>query len=133
MKILVVDDMPSMRQVMMHMLKSIGYEDLEEASDGKQAVTMLYRKQYDLLITDLYMPKLNGRQLLEMVRKDKKLARLPVLMVTCEDDKKLVHELIDCKVTGLIIKPFTTNILKKHLKWIHEVDETNDEAIQLDC
>ncbi len=118
MKILVVDDMISMRHVMMHMLRDIGYNDLDEAGDGIQAFDKLKRGKYDLLITDYHMPNINGGQLLERVRYNEKLKELPVLMVSCEDDQKKIKSLIEAKVTGFIVKPFTTNTLKKQLNWI---------------
>jgi len=124
MKILVVDDMPSMRQVMIHMLRSLGYDRLDEAANGVEALKKLRAQDFDLLITDLHMPNLDGKQLLEKVRSDKKLADLPVLMVSCEDDKKQITDLISAKVTGFIVKPFNASILRKHLDWIKEEIQT---------
>jgi len=121
MRILVVDDMLSMRQVMMHMLRSLGFCDLGEATNGSEAFKKLSTQDYDLLITDLHMPNIDGLELLQKVRNDKKLAHLPVLMVSCEDDKKKVQDLIAAKVSGFIIKPFNPQILSKHLDWI--IDE----------
>ncbi len=68
MKILVVDDMTSMRHVMLNLLRSIGYLELEEATNGWQAFQMMQRSRYDLLITDLNMPKMDGRELLKEIR-----------------------------------------------------------------
>ncbi len=119
MKILVVDDMASMRNVMVHMLTSLGYNNSDEASCGLQALKMLRLNNYDLLITDLHMPNLNGEQLLSKVRSDNKLSNLPVLMVSSEDDKAKIVELIACEVTGFMVKPFNLNTLKKQLNWIH--------------
>lgn len=118
MKILVVDDMSSMRQVMMHMLTNLGYNTLDEASCGIQALKMLRLSDYDLLITDLHMPNLNGEQLLSKVRGDKDLHKLPVLMVSSEDDKAKIMGLIAGEVTGFMVKPFSLNTLKKQLSWI---------------
>ena len=120
MKILVVDDMPSMRQVMMHMLTSLGYNNPDEASCGIQALKMLRLNDYDLLITDLHMPNLNGEQLLSKVRGDKKLCNLPVLMVSSEDDKTKIMNLIAGKVIGFMVKPFDLNTLKKQLYRIRD-------------
>lgn len=119
MKILVVDDMTSMRHVMLHMLASLGHYDNDEAVNGLQALKMLKTKHYDLLITDLHMPNLDGKQLLDKVRHDKNLARLPVLMVSCEDDKAIIMDLIAEKVTGFMVKPFNLQTLKKQLRWIN--------------
>ncbi|TPH19267.1 response regulator [Litorilituus lipolyticus] len=119
MKILVVDDMASMRNVMVHMLKSLGHHNNDEAENGLQALKMLRQSHYDLLVTDLHMPNLNGKQLLEKVRADQKLHDLPVLMVTSEDDRSVVMSLIAEKVTGFIVKPFKLETLKKQLSKIN--------------
>ncbi|PCH97894.1 MAG: two-component system response regulator [Gammaproteobacteria bacterium] len=120
MKILVVDDMLSMRKVMITMLRSLGPHSLDEAENGIEALKKLKAQDFDLLITDLHMPNLDGKQLLEKVRNDDRLAELPVLMVSCEDDKKQITELISAKVTGFIVKPFNIEILRKHIDWIKE-------------
>lgn len=119
MRILVVDDMSSMRNVMVHMLINLGYNQTDEASSGLQALKMLRLDNYELLITDLHMPNLDGEQLLRKVRGDKKLHNLPVLMVSSEDDKVKIMELIAGNVTGFMVKPFNLNTLKKQLNWIH--------------
>ena len=64
------------------------------------------------------MPKINGIQLLKRIRSEKELASLPVLMITCEDQKQEVQSILAAKVNGFIIKPFTTNTLSKQLNWI---------------
>jgi len=115
MKILVVDDMLSMRHVMINMLKDIGYKDIDEATDGLHALKLLQKTKYDLVITDFHMPKLSGVELLKLIRNDKNLWLLPVLMVTCEDQRKQVETVIAAKVNGFIIKPFTTNTLIQQL------------------
>ncbi len=125
MKILVVDDMISMRHVMIHMLREMGYNDVDEAPDGVQALDKLRKAKYDLVITDYYMPNIDGRQLLERIRYDDELADLPVLMVSCEDDKNKIKPLIAAKVTGFIIKPFTMQTLTKQLKRIEKSMRAN--------
>jgi two-component system chemotaxis response regulator CheY len=123
MKILVVDDMITMRHVMLHMLRDLGHIDNDEAADGLQAINMLHKKHYDLVITDFHMPKLDGKQLLEKIRSEKELANLPVLMVSCEDEKKKIKSIIASKVTGFIVNPFNANTLEKQLKWINAEQE----------
>ncbi|EOD80011.1 Chemotaxis regulator - transmits chemoreceptor signals to flagelllar motor components CheY [Grimontia indica] len=118
MKILVVDDMTSMRHVMLNLLRSIGYLDLEEATNGWQAFQMLQKTPYDLLITDLNMPKMDGRELLQEVRGNEKLAKTPVLIVSCEQDKDKVKELIQHGVNGFVVKPFNGVTLQKQINRI---------------
>ncbi|WP_325894890.1 response regulator [Grimontia sp. NTOU-MAR1] len=118
MKILVVDDMTSMRHVMLNLLRSIGYLDLEEATNGWQAFQMMQKTAYDLLITDLNMPKMDGRELLQEVRGNETLSHTPVLIVSCEQDKDKVKELIQNGVNGFVVKPFNGITLQKQLKRI---------------
>jgi len=129
MKILVVDDMISMRHVMIHMLRDLGYNDIDEASDGVQALDKLNKGTYHLLITDYYMPKIDGKQLLERIRHKESLSDLAVLMVSCEDDKKKIKSLIDAKISGFIVKPFTSNTLKKQIQWIESCDCSHAKII----
>ena len=115
MKILIVDDMMFMRHIMMQMLRDLGYLNVDEAIDGLQALKLIGSKQYDLVITDLNMPNLDGQELLLRIRKSPITADLPVLMVSCECDKSKITALIKAKLTGFIVKPFNSNTLKCQL------------------
>jgi two-component system chemotaxis response regulator CheY len=115
MKILVVDDMMSMRHVMMAMLRNIGFDDINEAVDGIQALKLINKQKYDLVITDFYMPNLNGKELLLKIRSQEETKDLPVMMVTCVDDKEQIKSIIASKVTGFVIKPFSTNTIQKQI------------------
>ena len=120
MKVLVVDDMAAMRHVMMNMLRHVGFEQLDEAVDGFQALGMLKNSQYDLVITDLNMPKMDGQQLLKSIRNDQALKDTPVIMVTCENDKQKVQQALLEKVSGFILKPFNLQTLEKQLSRLRE-------------
>ncbi|MEQ3514754.1 response regulator [Pseudoalteromonas sp. BZB3] len=120
MKVLVVDDMAAMRHVMMNMLRHVGFEHLDEAIDGFQALGMLKNASYDLVITDLNMPKMDGQQLLKSIRNDQALKDTPVIMVTCENDKQKVQQALLEKVSGFILKPFNLQTLEKQLSRLRE-------------
>lgn len=115
MKILVVDDMPLMRHVLINMLRRLDYIDIVEATDGLQALNILQNQMFDLVITDLHMPKMDGITLLDNIRKDAELKNLLVLMVTCEDSSSTVKKAINAKVSGFIVKPFNMNVLSAKL------------------
>lgn len=115
MKILVVDDMPLMRHVLINMLRRLDYIDIVEATDGLQALNILQNQMFDLVITDLHMPKMDGITLLDNIRKDAELKNLPVLMVTCEDSSSTVKKAINAKVSGFIVKPFNMHVLSAKL------------------
>lgn len=129
MRILVVDDMITMRHVITHMLRDIGYTSIDEACDGSQALKKLNKKVYDLVITDFYMPNLDGQQLLETIRKQEQTKNLPVLMVSCVDSKEKIKALIASQVTGFIVKPFSTNTLKKQLNKIKSIVSNPAEIV----
>ncbi|MDC9512169.1 MULTISPECIES: response regulator [unclassified Pseudoalteromonas] len=115
MKILVVDDMPLMRHVLINMLRQLDYKNVVEATDGQQALKILRQQKFDLVITDLHMPKVDGVNLLDNIRHDQSLVDLPVIMVTCEDNADTVKQVIKAKVSGFIIKPFNMNVLSAQL------------------
>ncbi|WP_338365497.1 response regulator [uncultured Pseudoalteromonas sp.] len=115
MKILVVDDMPLMRHVLINMLRQLDYKNVVEATDGQQALKILRQQKFDLVITDLHMPKVDGVDLLDNIRHDQALVDLPVIMVTCEDNADTVKQVIKAKVSGFIIKPFNMNVLSAQL------------------
>ncbi|MBO9491967.1 response regulator [Endozoicomonas sp. G2_1] len=121
MKILVVDDMISMRHVMLHMLRSLDYTDTDEAPDGCQAFDLLQRQHYDLVITDYHMPKMDGMALLRAIREDERLAKLPVIMVSCEDEKDKIKAVIQAQVTDFIVKPFNQETLAKKMKHVEQL------------
>ncbi|MBQ4833700.1 response regulator [Pseudoalteromonas sp. MMG010] len=107
--------MPLMRHVLINMLRSLGYKDVIEATDGLQALSLLRTQHVDLVITDLYMPKMNGIDLLNNIRKDQRLSSTPVIMVTCEDQASAIKKIIKAKVSGFIVKPFNMNVLNSQL------------------
>ncbi|XQF91345.1 response regulator (plasmid) [Pseudoalteromonas espejiana] len=115
MKILVVDDMPLMRHVLINMLRQLDYKNVVEATDGLQALKLLRGQHFDLVITDLHMPKMDGVNLLDNIRSDEALSQLPVVMVTCEDSSDAVKQVIKAKVSGFIVKPFNMNVLSAQL------------------
>ena len=91
-KILVVDDMASMRKVTSHILTSLGYSHVDQADDGNSAVIKLRQRDYDLVITDWNMPGMTGLDLLKHIRGNPELGALPVLMITAEGSRKQVIE-----------------------------------------
>ncbi|KID55977.1 hypothetical protein N473_16720 [Pseudoalteromonas luteoviolacea CPMOR-1] len=123
MRILVVDDMTSMRHVMINMLRKLGFDDIDEATDGKQALVLLGKRKYHLVVSDLNMPHIDGLTLLSKIRETPRLAQVPVLMVTCENSKEKVQEILLKKVDGFVVKPFNMSTLIQQLKRINVLDE----------
>ena len=119
-RILVVDDMAAMRKVIAHLLKALGYNNVDQASDGKGALLKLERSRFDLVITDWNMPAMSGLELLKHIRGDADIKFLPVLMITTEGSKKQVIEAATAGVNSYIMKPFSAAMLQQKIDKIFE-------------
>lgn len=120
MKILIVDDFSTMRRIIKNVLHEIGYDNTDEADDGKTALPMLQNGNYDFLITDWNMPGMTGIDLLKAVRASEKTAKLPVLLVTAEAERDRIVKAAEAGVSGYIVKPFTPETLKEKISKIFE-------------
>ena len=120
-KVLVVDDFPTMRRIVRNLLKQLGFEHIDEAEDGAQALIRLRGGNFGLVISDWNMPNMEGIELLRNVRKEPEPLRdIPFLMVTAEAEKEKVIEAIKAGVDNYVVKPFTAEILKEKLEKIAE-------------
>lgn len=88
MRFLVVDDFNTMRRIVRNLLKELGFNNVEEAEDGVDALSKLRAGGFDFVISDWNMPNMDGLQLLQTIRADGTLGQLPVLMVTAEAKKR---------------------------------------------
>jgi len=110
--ILVVDDYQTMIRILRNLLKQIGFTDVDEASDGTQALEKLGQREYGLVISDWNMAPMTGFELLQKVRADEKLASLPFIMVTAESKTENVIAAKKAGVNNYIVKPFNAQTLK---------------------
>jgi len=117
-RILVVDDMSTMRRIIKTILNQLGYNNIEEAENGKQALGKLKKEKFDFVITDWNMPEMDGLELVKQIRSDDDLKSLPVLMVTAEAKKENVMEALKAGVNNYIVKPFTPEVLKEKMEKI---------------
>jgi len=83
-RVLVVDDSPTMRQLLVFALQRIPELEIDEASDGVAALKMLSGETYDLLVTDINMPIMDGLKLISLLRNDSQYNALPIVVVTTE-------------------------------------------------
>lgn len=119
-RILVVDDFPTMRRIVKNLLGDLGFSNIVEADDGETALPILKGGGIEFVVTDWNMPGMTGIDLLKAIRADASLAALPVLMVTAEADKSQIVEAAQAGVSGYIIKPFTAETLKEKLDRIDQ-------------
>ncbi|MBO8130568.1 MAG: response regulator [Candidatus Marinimicrobia bacterium] len=115
MKILIVDDSPTMRRIIVNALNKIGYTDIGEASGGLEALEMLGKESYDLILTDWNMPEMNGEQFVTELKKNDSLRDIPIIMITTRGMKEDVITAVKLGVKGYIIKPFTPDVLKEKI------------------
>ncbi len=115
MKILIVDDFATMRRVIRNLLKSLGFENFEEAEDGTKALKILNKTKIDFVVTDWNMPNMTGIELLREIRKDSKLSHIPVLMVTAEQKREQIIAAAQAGVNGYIVKPFNGETLSEKI------------------
>lgn len=115
-KILVVDDSATMRRIVINALKEIGYTDIIEAEDGKDALVKLMTDKVDLVITDWNMPNMSGLEFARAVRSENNIENLPILMVTTRGVKQDIIEALQARVNNYIIKPFTPQLLKDKIE-----------------
>ncbi len=117
-KVLVVDDMSTMRRIIKNVLKQIGYTDLHEAEDGAVGLKKLREGGFGLVVSDWNMPVMSGIELLRAIRADSDIKHLPVLMVTAEAQKDNIIEAVQAGVSNYVVKPFTADALLEKLQKI---------------
>lgn len=117
-KVLVVDDMSTMRRIVKNVLKQIGYTDLHEAEDGEKGLKKLKEGGYGLVVSDWNMPVMMGIDMLRAIRADPDLKHIPVLMVTAEAQKENIIEAVQAGVSNYVVKPFTADALLEKLQKI---------------
>jgi two-component system chemotaxis response regulator CheY len=113
MKILVVDDSSTMRRIIKNTLARIGYEDVEEAENGVDALSKL--EGIGLVLTDWNMPVMDGLTLVNSIRGNDKHKTVPIIMVTTEAAKEEIVVAIKAGVNDYIIKPFNQTTLQEKL------------------
>jgi two-component system chemotaxis response regulator CheY len=115
MRILVVDDYKTMIRIIRNLLKQLGFNNVDEATDGSSALNKLREGNFQLCISDWNMEPMTGLQLLKEVRADVKLADLPFIMVTAESKTENVVAAKQAGVSNYIVKPFNAATLKAKL------------------
>ena len=119
-KILVVDDMTTMRKIIKNMLSQIGFTNITEADDGAVAWPMIQNgitngTPYEFIVSDWNMPQMSGLDLLKNVRATPGLEKLPFLMITAEAEQGNVVIAVKAGVSNFIVKPFSAAVLKEKI------------------
>lgn len=120
MPVLVVDDYKTMVRIIRNLLKQIGFDDVDEAADGTEALTKLKERRYGLVISDWNMEPMTGYELLKRVRDDADLGEIPFIMVTAEAKSENVIAAKKAGVSNYIVKPFNAQTLKGKIDTVFE-------------
>lgn len=120
MKILVIDDMSTMRKIIKKMLNEIGFTNLTEADDGATALPIIQEalaagEPYEFIVSDWNMPKMSGLDLLKHLRASEEFKPLPFLMITAEAEQGNVVIAVKAGVSNFIVKPFSAATLKEKI------------------
>jgi two-component system chemotaxis response regulator CheY len=115
MPILIVDDYKTMLKIIRNLLKQLGFTNVEEATDGSEALGKLRDGEFDLVISDWNMEPMTGLQLLKEVRADARLRPVPFIIITAESKIENVVAAKEAGVSNYIVKPFNAATLKAKL------------------
>lgn len=115
MNILIVDDYQTMLRIIKNLLKQLGFQNIDEASNGQQALEMFKAKSYHLIISDWNMEPMSGLDLLKSIRGGNDNAQIPFIMITAESKTENVVAAKQAGVNNYIVKPFNAETLKTKL------------------
>ncbi len=116
MHILLVDDSQMSRHMISRTLAKMGVSNVTEAEDGRQAIPLLQRQNFDLVITDYNMPQMDGHELLVYIRRKSAQKDVPVLMVTTEGDQRKLAAVQQEGVSAIVNKPFEVATVKQMIE-----------------
>jgi two-component system chemotaxis response regulator CheY len=125
--ILVVDDYNTMVRIIRNLLRQLGFEHIDDANDGSEALEKMRQRRYGLVISDWNMEPMTGFDLLQQVRSDPQLTATPFIMVTAESKTENVIAAKKAGVSNYIVKPFNAQTLKTKIDAIFP-DETSAKS-----
>lgn len=113
-RILVVEDDYDIQELLQNFLEADGYE-IESARDGIEAIDFFHKKQFDLILLDIMLPKIDGYAVCELIRKE---SAVPIVLVTALDDEEDQIRGLDLQADDYITKPFSMPILLRKISAI---------------
>src|SRR3954469_23582138 len=116
MNVLIVDDYKTMLRIIRNLLKQIEFNNVDEATDGADALAKLRAGNFGLVISDWNMEPMTGLDLLKEVRADARLKHLPFIMITAESKTENVVAAKQAGVSNYIVKPFNAETLREKIE-----------------
>ncbi len=117
-RVLIVDDSFTSRRIVRQMLERMGIEHFVEAENGQQAIELIEKEFFDLIVTDYNMPEMDGQELSRFIRNQSTQQSVPVLMVTSETDRSRLAGIAQSGVSAVFDKPFTIDTLRTTIERI---------------
>ncbi|MFW6358839.1 MAG: response regulator [Chroococcales cyanobacterium] len=127
-KILVVDDSPTMRRMVMASLKSLENVQFEEASNGLEAIENLTIAPFDLMILDLNMPDIHGLEVLKFVLNHPDYHTTPIIILTTKGDPESRNEALSFGAAYYLTKPFNPNSFASQVESLLQPEEMKSEV-----
>lgn len=115
MRILIVDDFKTMLKIIESLLRQLGFKNIDEATDGTQALQKMKENKYDLILSDWNMEPMTGLDLLKNVRSDAATKHIPFILITAETKTENIIAAKQAGVSNYIMKPFNATTLKEKL------------------
>jgi adenylate cyclase len=113
--ILIVDDNEDNRYTLQLLLESDGHERVASASSGNEAIALLEKQKFSLVLLDLMMPDLNGDEVLKLIKSDPDKRDIPVIMISADTDAEKVSQCIELGADDYLSKPFNPTILRARI------------------
>jgi len=133
-RVLVVDDVEANRDLLARRIRRLGH-GVQTATNGQEALDLLREEPPDLVFLDIMMPELNGYQVLEQMKADPRLGRIPVIMISAVDEVESIVRCIELGADDYLPKPFNPVILRARLdaslsrKRLHDREQRVAEAM----
>jgi CheY-like chemotaxis protein len=110
--VLVVDDSSTMRMSLIRALNGLGFDNVTEAKNGRQALELVLKESFDLMLLDMEMPELNGMEVLLALKNDPQLGGLPVIVISGADQIENAVKCIEAGAEDYLPKPFNPTLLR---------------------
>lgn len=122
-RILIADDMPTIRELVKNQLKNMGFKNIVEAADGESAMNLVISNTtigtpIQLVVSDWNMPKMSGLEFLKQIRASTDWSNLPFILLTSESERDQVTEAILAGVSQYLVKPFAGKSFEEKLRGV---------------
>ncbi|MCP4199571.1 MAG: response regulator [Proteobacteria bacterium] len=128
-KILIVDDSRAMRAYIRGVLQNAYQCTAVEVQSGFEALRLLPREQFDLIVTDINMPDINGLELIRFVRESKRHASVPILIISTQSSERDKQKVFELGANSFVAKPFKPDAL---IKTVAELTKPNEKSASVE-